>query len=146
LYKIRNNGNLKTIAVSGAADKRKQLLSQRLSEQYQMLLFDKIQKHCQTSTTHFWQTITILISKKCLASASWEADIIILSGFALTMRVVRKVKKVATAKIIIIMENDDEFTKSINASSSTLFSPFKIVEIINLNGDKVPRRISSRGA
>jgi hypothetical protein len=27
-----------------------------------------------------------------------------------------------------------------------LFSPFKIVEIINLNGDKVPRRISSRGA
>jgi hypothetical protein len=29
--------------------------------------------------------------------------------------VVRKVKKVATAKIIIIMENDDEFTKSINS-------------------------------
>jgi hypothetical protein len=35
------------------------------------------------------------------------------------------------------MENDDEFTKSINSQwASTLFSPFKIVEIINLNGDE----------
>jgi hypothetical protein len=47
----------------------------------------------------------------CATDASWEADIIILSGFFNDEEVVRKVKKVATAKIIIIMENDDEFTK-----------------------------------
>jgi hypothetical protein len=52
--------------------------------------------------------------------------------------VVRKVKKVATAKIIIIMENDDEFTKSINSQVSfdLVFPHSKIVEIINLNGDE----------
>jgi hypothetical protein len=54
----------------------------------------------------------------CATDASWEADIIILSGFALTMKRLFERKKVATAKIIIIMENDDEFTKSINSQVS----------------------------
>jgi phosphosulfolactate phosphohydrolase-like enzyme len=54
----------------------------------------------------------------CALSASWEADIIILSGFCNDAAVVEKIKEVATAKIIIIMENDDDFTKSINRQVS----------------------------
>jgi hypothetical protein len=65
LYKIRNNGKPKTIAVIGAADKRNLCLESCLSNTRCYYLI-KIQKHCQTSTTHFWQTITILISKNVL--------------------------------------------------------------------------------
>jgi hypothetical protein len=52
----------------------------------------------------------------CALSASWEADII-LFWFCVNA-VVEKIKEVATAKIIIIMENDDDFTKSINRQVS----------------------------
>jgi hypothetical protein len=73
--------------VIGAADKRNFAVLRELSEQYQMLLFDKDPKALSDIYDSLWQTITILISKKCLALlASWEADIIILSGFALTKR------------------------------------------------------------
>jgi hypothetical protein len=65
LYKIRNNGKPKTIAVIGAADK--EISSERVvSSNTRCYYLIKIQKHCQTSTTHFWQTITILISKNVL--------------------------------------------------------------------------------
>jgi hypothetical protein len=51
--------------------------------------------------------------------------------------VVEKIKEVATAKIIIIMENDDDFTKSINrqVSFDLIFPHSKIVEIINVATD-----------
>jgi hypothetical protein len=65
LYKIRNNGKPKTIAVIGAADKRNFVLRE-LSEQYQMLLFDKDPKALSDIYDSLWQTITILISKNVL--------------------------------------------------------------------------------
>jgi hypothetical protein len=53
----------------------------------------------------------------CALSASWEADIIILS-FVLMMQLLLKNKGGCYSKIIIIMENDDDFTKSINRQVS----------------------------
>jgi hypothetical protein len=53
--------------------------------------------------------------------------------------VVEKIKEVATAKIIIIMENEDEFTSSINVQVSfdLIFPHSKIVEIINISTDEI---------
>jgi hypothetical protein len=133
--------NLKTIAVIGAADKRNFDVLRELSERYQLLLFDKNPK----ALSDIYDSLlannpNINIEKmSCATDASWEADIIILSGFCINdEEIVRKVKKVATAKIIIIMENDDEFTKSINSQVSfdLIFPHSKIVEIINLNADE----------
>jgi hypothetical protein len=49
----------------------------------------------------------------CAVNASWEADVIILSGFVLMIPKWFKDHKSCNSKTII-MENDDEFTKSIN--------------------------------
>ncbi|MFQ3173997.1 MAG: ribosomal protein L18E [Flavobacterium sp.] len=133
--------NVKTIAVIGAADKRNLTVLKELSDRYQMLLFDKNSKAlsdiCDSLLTN---NRNVNIEKmSCATDASWEADIIILSGFCINdAEIVRKVQKVATAKIIIIMENDDEFTKSINSQVNfdLVFPHSKIVEIINLNTDE----------
>jgi hypothetical protein len=85
--------NLKTIAVIGAADKRNFVLRE-LSEQYQMLLFDKDPKALSDIYDLLWQHHNINIEKmSCATDASWEADIIILSGFCNDEEVVRKVKR-----------------------------------------------------
>ena len=111
-----------------------------LSEHYQLLLFDKDPK--ALSDVHdslLANNRHINIEKmSCATDASWEADIVILSGCCINdEEIVQKIKKVATAKIIIIMENDDEFTKSINRQLSfdIVFPHSKIVEVININMD-----------
>jgi hypothetical protein len=62
----------------------------------------------------FWRKSTWHIEKMdCAVNASWEADIIILSGFINDAHVVEKNK--GQGKITIIIEkNEDEFTSSIN--------------------------------
>lgn len=133
--------NIKTIAVIGASDKKNFAVLKELAEHYQLLLFDKDPK--SLSDVHD----SLLANNRnsniekmsCATDASWEADIIILSGFCINdAEIIQKIKKVATAKIIIIMENDDEFTKSINRQLSfdIVFPHSKIVEIINLNADE----------
>ena len=132
--------NVKTIAVIGASDKRNLAVLHELAARYQMLLFDTNEK----SLAEIYQTLLLQnryasIEKiPCALNASWEADIIILAGFCINdAEVVQKIKKVATAKTIIIMENDDEFTKSINyqVSFDIIFPHSKIVEVININSD-----------
>ena len=132
--------NIKTIAVIGASDKKNFAVLRELSEHYQLLLFDKDPK--ALSDVHdslLANNRNINIEKmSCATDASWEADIVILSGCCINdEEIVRKIKKVATAKIIIIMENDDEFTKSINRQLSfdIVFPHSKIVEVININMD-----------
>jgi hypothetical protein len=132
--------NVKTIAVIGASDKRNFAVLKELSERYQVLLFDKNPKALSdTYDSLLANNHHVNIEKmSCATDASWEADIIILSGFCINdAEIVRKIKKVATAKIVIIMENDEEFTKSINrqVSFDLVFPHSKIVEIINLNAD-----------
>lgn len=133
--------NVKTIAVIGASDKRNFTVLRELSERYQMLLFDKD----PVAISEIYDSLlannrNVTIEKMaCATDASWEADIIILSGFCINdEETIQRIKKVATAKIIIIMENDDEFTKSINnkLSFDLVFPHSKIVEIINLNVDE----------
>jgi hypothetical protein len=133
--------NVKTIAVIGASDKRNLTVLKELSEQYQMLLFDKDPE----ALSEIYDSLLVnnrsakIEKMDCATNASWEADIIILSGFCINdEETVQKIKKVATAKIIIIMENDDEFTKSISnqLSFDLVFPHSKIVEIINLNMDE----------
>ena len=117
--------NVKTIAVIGASDKRNFAVLNELATRYQLLLFDRNEK----ALSEIHQAI----------NASWEADIIILSGFCINdPEVVQKIKNVATAKTIIIMENDDEFTKSINyqVSFDLIFPHSNIVEVININSDE----------
>jgi hypothetical protein len=65
----------------------------------------------------------------CAVNASWEADIIILSGFVLMIPKSFKKLKCCYSKTIIIIENDDEFTKSINyqLSFDIIFPHSKIV-------------------
>lgn len=128
------------MAVIGASDKRNFTVLKELSEHYQLLLFDKDPK--ALSDVHdslLAKNRNINIEKmSCATDASWEADIIILSGFCINdAEIVQKIKEVATAKIMIIMENDDEFTKSINRQLSfdVVFPHSKIVEVINLNVD-----------
>lgn len=128
------------MAVIGASDKRNFTVLKELSEHYQLLLFDKDPK--ALSDVHdslLAKNRNINIEKmSCATDASWEADIIILSGFCINdAEIVQKIKEVATAKIMIVMENDDEFTKSINRQLSfdVVFPHSKIVEVINLNVD-----------
>lgn len=132
--------NVKTIAVIGASDKRNFTVLKELSEQYQMLLFDKD----PVALSEIYDSLLVnnrnakIEKMACATNASWEADIIILSGFCINdEETVQKIKKVATAKIVIIMENDDEFSKSIGnqLSFDLVFPHSKIVEIINLNVD-----------
>jgi hypothetical protein len=82
----------------------------------------------------------------CAVNASWEADIIILSGFVLMIPKSFKIKMLLQQKTIIIIENDDEFTKSINyqLSFDIIFPHSKIVEVININADDTPERVSFR--
>ncbi|SDY01813.1 hypothetical protein [Flavobacterium degerlachei] len=133
--------NIKTVAVIGASDKRNFTVLRELSERYQMLLFDKD----PVGLSEIYDSLlannhNVIIEKMaCATDASWEADIIILSGYCINdQETIQRIKKVATAKIIIIMENDDEFTKSINnkVSFDLVFPHSKIVEIISLNMDE----------
>lgn len=132
--------NVKTIAVIGASDKRNFTVLNELATRYQLLLFDNNEK----ALSEIYQALLVqnryatIEQIPCAVNASWEADIIILSGFCIKdAEVVQKIKKVATAKTIIIMENDDEFTKSINyqVSFDLIFPHSKIVEVININAD-----------
>lgn len=133
--------NVKTIAVIGASDKRNFTVLKELSERYQMLLFDKDPE----ALSEIYDSLLVnnrngkIEKMACATNASWEADIIILSGFCINdEETVQRIKKVATAKIIIIMENDDEFSRSISnqLSFDLVFPHSKIVEIINLNVDE----------
>jgi hypothetical protein len=132
--------NIKTIAVIGASDKRNLAVLHELATRYQLLLFDTNEKalsviYQELLVENRYATIEQMF---CAVDASWEADIIILSGFCINdSQVVQKIKNVATAKTIVIMENDDEFTKSINyqVSFDVIFPNSKIVEVININVD-----------
>ena len=132
--------NIKTIAVIGASDKRNFPVLNELSTRYQLLLFDKnandVNKIQQSLLAeNRYASIEIM---PCATDASWEADMIILSGFCINdENIVRTIKEVATAKIIVIMENDDEFTKSINhqVSFDLLFPHSRIIEVINISTD-----------
>jgi len=137
--------NVKTIAVIGASEKRNFAVLKELSQRYQLLLFDKNQK----ALSDIYDSIlaenrySYVEKMDCAVNASWEADIIILSGFCINdASIVQKIKEVATAKTIIIMENDDEFTKSINHQFSfdLVFPHSTIVEIINLNTEDSPEK------
>jgi hypothetical protein len=137
--------NVRTIAVIGASEERNFLVLKELSQRYQLLLFDKNEKalaniHDKLMAVNRYSYIEKM---NCAVNASWEADVIILSGFCINdAQVVQKIKEVATAKIIIIMENDDEFTKSINhqVSFDLIFPHSKIVEIINISNKKEEER------
>jgi hypothetical protein len=59
----------------------------------------------------------------CAVNASWEADVIILSGFVLMIPKWFKDHKSSNSKTIIIMENDDEFQVSIYQLSFDLIFP-----------------------
>jgi hypothetical protein len=129
VVKKRTMENIRTIAVIGASEERNFSILKELSERYHLLLFDNNKQ----ALTDIHESLVAqnrhgeIEKMDCALSASWEADIIILSGFCVNDAVVvEKIKEVATAKIIIIMENDDDFTKSINS---------KIVEIINVATD-----------
>lgn len=132
--------NIKTIAVIGASDRRNFPVLKELSSRYQMLLFDKnVKELSEIHKALLLENRYASIEKmNCETNASWEADIIILSGFCINdADVVQNIKNVATAKIVIIMENDDEFTKSINhqVSFDLIFPHSKIIEVININTD-----------
>lgn len=137
--------NVKTIAVIGASDKRNFAVLNELATRYQLLLFDSNEK----ALSEIYQSLILqnryaaIEQMPCAINASWEADIIILSGLCINdAEVVQKIKNVATAKTIIIMENDDEFTKSINyqVSFDLIFPHSKIVEVINLNSDETAEK------
>jgi hypothetical protein len=140
VVKKRTMENIRTIAVIGASEERNFSILKELSERYHLLLFDNNKQ----ALTDIHESLVAqnrhgeIEKMDCALSASWEADIIILSGFCVNDAVVvEKIKEVATAKIIIIMENDDDFTKSINrqVSFDLIFPHSKIVEIINVSAD-----------
>lgn len=137
--------NIKSIAVIGASDKRNFAVLNGLATRYQLLLFDNNEKALSEIHQALLQEnrYASIEQMPCAVNASWEADIIILSGFCINdSQIVQKIKNVATAKTIIIMENDDEFTKSINyqVSFDIIFPHSKIVEVININADDTPEK------
>lgn len=130
--------NIRTVAVIGASEIRNFPVLKELAEHYQLLLFDKNQK--ELSAIHerlVAQNRYGNIEKMdCAVNASWEADIIILSSFCSNdVAVVEKIKEVATAKIIIIMENEQEVPATINnqLSYDLVFPNSKIVEVITIS-------------
>lgn len=77
--------NIKTIAVIGASDKRNFAVLNELAARYQMLLFDNNEKALlEIHQALLVQNRYAKIEKmSCATNASWEADIIILSGFCI---------------------------------------------------------------
>jgi hypothetical protein len=137
--------NIKSIAIIGASDKRNFAVLTGLATRYQLLLFDNNEKALAEIHQALLQEnrYASIEQMPCAVNASWEADIIILSGFCINdSQIVQKIKNVATAKTIIIIENDDEFTKSINyqLSFDIIFPHSKIVEVININADDTPEK------
>jgi hypothetical protein len=143
--KTRTMENVRTIAVIGASEERNFPVIKELSERYHLLLFDKnedalsdIHERLVAQNRH-----GNIEKMNCAINASWEADIIILSGLYVNDEdVVEKIKEVATAKIIIIMENEDDFTKSISRQLNfdLIFPHSKIVEIISVSTDRMAEK------
>jgi hypothetical protein len=133
--------NVKIIAVIGASEKKNFSVFKELANHYHLLLFNKNEK----ALSDIYQRLIVeyrddsVEKMDCAVNASWEADVIILSGFcASDLVTIEKIKEVATGKTIIIMENEDDFTKSINRELNfDLIYPYsKIVEVINVAKDK----------
>jgi hypothetical protein len=92
--------NIRTIAVIGASEERNFSILKELSERYHLYYSIK------EALTNIHESLMAqnrhgdIEKMDCALSASWEADIIILSGFCVNdAAVVEKIKEVATAKL-----------------------------------------------
>jgi hypothetical protein len=81
----------------------------RLAGRYQMLLFD----NNEIALSDIYHSLLLqnryakVEKMPCAVNASWEADVIILSGFVLMISKWFKDHKSSNSKTIIIMENDE---------------------------------------
>jgi ketopantoate reductase len=100
--------NRRTFAVLGVSEIKSIFLAKQIAKTNSVLLFDNDAVvlntvYSQILSEHPNANTEIMI---CPTNASWEADVIILSNAATTdENLIKKIRKVATGKIVLVVAN-----------------------------------------
>lgn len=132
--------NKKTFAVITVSEPKSLFLAQQIAKANPVLLFDKnpttlLEVHTQILLENPEAKVEMMI---CPTNASWEADIIILSNYAATdSALAEKIRKVATGKIILVLENEKISMRSENTVNTfeQLFPFSKVIHSIEVPED-----------
>ena len=132
--------NKKTFAVITVSEPKSLFLAQQIAKANPILLFDHnptklLEVHTQILLENPEAKVEMMI---CPTNASWEADIIILSNDAATdVTLAEKIRKVATGKIILVLENEKNAMLSENTGNKLeqLFPYSKVIQSIEVTED-----------
>lgn len=113
--------NATTIAIIGVAGSRGLSIAKRFAAKHQVLLFDKDQdklaKACHQILVHNSSARAEVMV--CPADASWEADVIMVTGYCSTdTEISTKISKVSTGKIVIVFADDASNDLFINPAAT----------------------------
>lgn len=124
--------NTRTFAVLGVSETNSIFLAKQIAKTNPVLLFD----HDAFVLNAVYSQILSEYPKAhtemmiCPTNASWEADVIILSNDAATdSNLIEKIRKVATGKIVLFLENKNNTNTSGNSAEKwqELFPYSKVV-------------------
>lgn len=123
-----------TFAIIGLTESRGFSLIKHIAAKYPVLLFDKDEAKLSTALQ---QILTAFPSAKaeimlCAADASWEADIILVTGYCCAdSAIAAKIEKVSTGKIVIIIsdENNDDIFSNPAGKLQQLLPYSKVVQV-----------------
>lgn len=132
--------NKKTFAVINVSEPKSLFLAKQIAKANPVLLFDQnpttlLEVHTQILLENPEAKVEMMI---CPTNASWEADIIILSNYAATdIILAEKIRKVATGKIVLVLENEKNpmhFENPVDKLQQ-LFPFSKVIESIEVPED-----------
>jgi len=99
-------GNIKTIAIVGAASKIGSAIARSLRGKYTLLLMSLDHSKVTELTKELSSPGSEVYALSCAKDAAWEADIIIIATpYAEDAKVAAKIKDVAVGKIVISVSN-----------------------------------------
>lgn len=128
-----------TIAIIGATESSCFLVAKRLAQRYRVLLFDKDEEKLLAALHHILTTYPSANAEAmiCPADASWEADIIIVSGYYCgDSEISEKIKNVSTGKIVIIIADEINIDISLPPVGNLqhLLPYSKLIQVLNVSG------------
>ncbi len=135
--------NTTTIAIIGVAGKKELFIATLLAAKYQVLLFDhdqeKLPKDCNQVMLPGKSTNPEAM--QCPTDASWQADVIILTGYHQPDQLIaEKICRVATQKIVFVFmtETDNELFPATEFTWQQLLPHSKLTTVFgaDLNDEK----------
>lgn len=123
-----------TIAIIGVLEPPLAFITKQIPKQYRILLFDKnavelTQLYDQLIANDSFAPIEQM---NCATDASWEADMLILSGSScLDESIIEKIRQVSTGKIVIIIGNqpNSPLSSNIYLSFQHLLQHSKLIQV-----------------